>query len=77
MEVYNQETDKYSWEIRTTEISYIDVKAFIFVEDWFIDTKTFAIKKIVKSIAPVIVTSRIDEDGDLFEVKRIAFVVNL
>ncbi len=65
------------WEVKQVETpeDLSTIKAFIFVEDWYIDTTTFAIRKKVKSIAPVIIKTKIDSDGEAYQSKKIAFIV--
>lgn len=69
------------WKTVKTEVQeedLSDIEAFIFVEDWYIDTKTFAIRKQVKAIAPVIVQIKIDEEtGESYLSKKIAFLVKM
>ena len=63
-------------EVHEEDLS--EVEAFIFVEDWYIDTKTFAIRKQVKAVAPVIVRIKLDETtGESYLSKKIAFLVNM
>ena len=77
MEVENIETAKWEWKYTYTEEDYSTVQAFLFIENWYIDTKSFMIEKRIKSIAPVSLTTRIDADGEAYQVKKILFVVDL
>lgn len=69
-------TSKWVWKYIEHDMDFSEVEAFVFVEDWFIDTKTYAIRKKIKSIAPVVFRVRIDETGESYVSKRIAFSVN-
>ena len=77
LEEEDPNTGKWIWKRHETKESLSDVEAFIFVEDWYLDNKTFAIRKEVKSIAPVIVKIKVDENGEAYTSKKIAFLVNL
>ncbi len=77
VETENPISGEVEQEILTAEASFLGVEAFVFVEDWYIDTLSYQIRKQVKSIAPVSLETKVDEDGEVYEVKRIAFKVNL
>lgn len=77
VEEYDSRDKTYNWHIIESEINLNTIAAFIFVEDWYIDEATFTIRKKVKSIAPVIIETLVDEDEEVFERKRIAFKINL
>ncbi len=77
LEEENPNTGEWVWKRFETKEDLSNIEAFIFIEDWYLDTKTFAIKKEVKSIAPVIIKTKIDEDGESYISKKIVFLVNL
>ena len=77
VETENPISGEIEQEIYKMEASFSGVEAFVFVEDWYIDTFSYQIRKQVKSIAPVFVETEIDEDGEAYEIKKIAFKVNL
>ncbi len=56
-----------------SQIDLESITAYIFEEDWYINPKTFAIRKEIKSISPVYSGFRTDQDGELYEFKRILF----
>lgn len=66
------ESGKTKQQIIKSEYNPEDIKSIVFVEDWYYNTKTFAIKKVVKSIAPV---RHYYKFGDY--VKSISFVMFL
>ena len=70
-------TGEWVKRVEIMEEDLSEVEAFIFVEDWFLDTKTFAIRKQVKAIAPVLFQVRIDDEGEAYESKKIAFLVKM
>ncbi len=77
VEEENPETGEWVSKVIETAEDFSSIKAFIFTEDWYIDNKTFAIRKEVKSIAPVIIKTKIDSDGEAYQSKKIAFLVKL
>lgn len=70
-------TGDYTFEVAETEAVFSNVSSFVFTEDWFLDQDNYAIRKEIKSIAPVNLETSIDEDGEVYEVKKIVFKVNL
>jgi len=77
IETINSNTGESSIDVNITKENLLSVQAFIFTEDWVIDTKSFVIRKKIKSIAPVSTKIRTDENGDDYIVKKIIFKVNL
>lgn len=77
VEEYDSKNEVYTWTIMESDINLNNIQALIFVEDWYMDEVTFTIRKKVKSIAPVILETFVDEDEEVFERKRIAFKINL
>jgi len=51
--VDDPETGESVQKIVKTIINPKEIESLVFVEDWYYDSKTFAIKKVVKGIAPV------------------------
>ena len=68
-------TGEWKWLYHTNEIRLDEVYAYIFVEDWYIDTKTFAIKKKIKTIAPVRLYMKSYNDSALS--KKVIFAVDM
>jgi len=77
VEEYDARDNSYTWHVIENDINLNNITAFIFIEDWYMDEKTFTLRKKVKAIAPVIQETLVDEDEEVFERKRIAFKVNL
>jgi hypothetical protein len=71
----NPQTNEDEVEVVEVEEDISSVRAYIFVEDWYIDEQTFAIKKHIKGIAPVAISSIVDEDGEVIEYRRIVGLV--
>ncbi len=68
----NLVTFETSKQIIKSEINPYEIKSLIFIEDWYYNPKTFAIKKVIKGIAPVRHYFKIDEP-----VKSVVFVMFL
>ncbi|GAB4278519.1 MAG: hypothetical protein Kow0068_02160 [Marinilabiliales bacterium] len=52
-----------------------DIEDFVFIEDWYLDTKTYKIIKKVKGIAPVRVFYRPDDENMNDPQKQILFIL--
>jgi hypothetical protein len=73
--VESLETGELETKVVLNEENISLVKAYIFVEDWYIDEQNFAIQKKIKAIAPVAISSNIDVDGELIISKKIVGLV--
>lgn len=70
--VENTETSEMTQKVIVSIINPDEIKSLIFVEDWYYNPKTFAIKKVIKGIGPVRHYYKLDET-----VKKIAFIMFL
>jgi hypothetical protein len=52
-EFFDEKTGEEEITEHTVPIDYSEIKGFAFIEDWYVDTTTMAVYKIVKGIAPV------------------------
>ena len=66
------ETSEMIQRIIKSNINLEEIKSIVFIEDWYYNPKTYAIKKVVKGIAPVRHYYKFDE-----QVKSISFVMFL
>lgn len=67
-------TGEWKWKILTRDMRIDQVKAYIFVEDWYIDSKTYAIKKKIKTIAPIRLYKKNYRDKNLS--KKVIFAID-
>ncbi|MBN2668823.1 MAG: hypothetical protein JXR60_06300 [Bacteroidales bacterium] len=77
IEVINPTTEDYEFQIIERPFFYEDIKTLIFVEDWYLDESSMAIRKEVKYIAPVRHEQKQYEDGEIEEVKKITIKIKV
>ena len=51
--IENPETGEIDTQVITFQIDPLEIKSIIFVEDWYYDPSTFAIKKVITGLGPV------------------------
>ena len=73
MYIDNPETGKQEIKIIKVDVNSEEVTSIVFVEDWYYDSKTLAIKKVITGIGPV--RTYMKWDGEM--VKKIAFMMYL
>jgi hypothetical protein len=69
--IEDPESGKVNQQVLTIEYNLSEIESIVFVEDWYYDPATFAIKKLITGIGPVRYYTK--EDGE--EAKSIVFVM--
>ncbi|MFO7868573.1 MAG: hypothetical protein R6U95_04645 [Bacteroidales bacterium] len=69
MDYLNENTGKYEEMQDTLSIDYSEIKGFVFIEDWYVNTQNMYIYKKVKGYAPVREFSK-KLDDDYYELVR-------
>lgn len=70
-------TGKSDEKIINTEIDYSEIRSIVFIEDWYYDSKTFAIKKVITGICPVRYYQKPGSENESDMVKSVAFMMYL
>ncbi len=71
--IEDPETGKSEQKIQKQEINPSEIQSIVFVEDWYYDPSTFAIKKVIKGIGPV--RHYLKTDGEM--AKTVVFMMYL